>query len=441
MATQYQVNTILTNGAVINSGVVTLPTANIATSTEAGLVMPVAKTDSMTQEVGVDTEGKLYTTPGGGSSIELTSERGTDPNIAMSQLGIENIFFTNHVGLGTNSNAITGSVAIGQDAIAATGISIAIGFLANANNSIAIGGQSSSSSMGTAIGGFTTADTMHSVAIGFSSDANSTETVAIGHLAITNSIHSIAMGNGAVVENNANCSIAIGNRAEVFDNSTDSIAIGNMAKVGGNLANCIQLGTGQVGTSNTFQVGNYPLLDLTTGLIPSERLPDATIPVANSTTLGGVMPVTKTSAMTQEVGVDSTGKLYTTPGSGGGGTTIGTSLSQYVDLSSSYSTNLYPNGFIGSHNKFIVSIVIDTSDAQDDYHIFGQSIMYLDDLYSNKGFLVGINSSGSIVKACDVQGQITSSSIILLNFSNWDSNIHVNNVNYFCVTATPISES
>ena len=47
-------------------------------------------------------------------------------------------------------------------------------------------------------------------------------------------------------------------------------------------------------------------------------IPDATIPVANSTTLGGVMPVNKTSSMTQEVGVDSTGKLYTAPGGGGG---------------------------------------------------------------------------------------------------------------------------
>lgn len=48
-------------------------------------------------------------------------------------------------------------------------------------------------------------------------------------------------------------------------------------------------------------------------------IPDATIPIANSTTLGGVMPVNKTDDMTQEVGVDAKGKLYTTPGSGGGG--------------------------------------------------------------------------------------------------------------------------
>lgn len=37
------------------------------------------------------------------------------------------------------------------------------------------------------------------------------------------------------------------------------------------------------------------------------------LPIANSTTLGGVKPVTKTDAMTQEVGIDSNGLLYTAP--------------------------------------------------------------------------------------------------------------------------------
>ena len=38
-----------------------------------------------------------------------------------------------------------------------------------------------------------------------------------------------------------------------------------------------------------------------------------TLPVATSTRLGGVKPVAKTTAMTQTVGVDSSGKLYTAP--------------------------------------------------------------------------------------------------------------------------------
>lgn len=48
-------------------------------------------------------------------------------------------------------------------------------------------------------------------------------------------------------------------------------------------------------------------------------IPDEyTLPVATNTVLGGVMPVTKTTAMTQSVGVDSSGRLYTSPGGGSG---------------------------------------------------------------------------------------------------------------------------
>ena len=47
-----------------------------------------------------------------------------------------------------------------------------------------------------------------------------------------------------------------------------------------------------------------------------------TLPVASSTTLGGVKPADKTAEMTQSVGVDESGGLWTAPGSGGsGGTT------------------------------------------------------------------------------------------------------------------------
>ena len=44
-----------------------------------------------------------------------------------------------------------------------------------------------------------------------------------------------------------------------------------------------------------------------------------TLPIASSTQLGGVQPVAKTDAMTQSVGVDEAGGLWTVPGSGGGG--------------------------------------------------------------------------------------------------------------------------
>ena len=59
-------------------------------------------------------------------------------------------------------------------------------------------------------------------------------------------------------------------------------------------------------------------------------IPDPyTLPVANSTTLGGVKPVAKTSDMTQSVGVDVNGALYTVPG--GGGTGSGDMLKSVYD--------------------------------------------------------------------------------------------------------------
>lgn len=54
-----------------------------------------------------------------------------------------------------------------------------------------------------------------------------------------------------------------------------------------------------------------------------------TLPIANATTLGGVKPVSKTSEMTQAVGVDSEGRLYTKPGTGGSGSGDGGLSSAY----------------------------------------------------------------------------------------------------------------
>ena len=59
-----------------------------------------------------------------------------------------------------------------------------------------------------------------------------------------------------------------------------------------------------------------------------------TLPIANATTLGGVKPVSKTSEMTQAVGIDSEGRLYTKPGTGGSGSSGG--------LSSAYSVGATP---------------------------------------------------------------------------------------------------
>lgn len=49
---------------------------------------------------------------------------------------------------------------------------------------------------------------------------------------------------------------------------------------------------------------------------------DYELPVASSTVLGGVKPIAKTSDMTQTVGIDSSGRLYTTPGGGSGSSSV-----------------------------------------------------------------------------------------------------------------------
>mgnify|MGYP006894266198 FL=1 len=50
---------------------------------------------------------------------------------------------------------------------------------------------------------------------------------------------------------------------------------------------------------------------------------DYTLPTASASVLGGVKPVEKTDTMTQSVGVDANGLLYTAPGSSSGsGATI-----------------------------------------------------------------------------------------------------------------------
>lgn len=70
------------------------------------------------------------------------------------------------------------------------------------------------------------------------------------------------------------------------------------------------------------------------GVLPSELTPEGKIkksgsqyvlPIANANTLGGVKAVSKTEAMTKEVGIDSEGKLYVEP-SQGGGAEIGTAI-------------------------------------------------------------------------------------------------------------------
>lgn len=93
----------------------------------------------------------------------------------------------------------------------------------------------------------------------------------------------------------------------------------------------------KLSTPNSAKVGDYLRVKVvnidgtielegatvSSGPVQSESY---TLPVATSTTLGGVKPVAKTSAMTQSVGVDGNGRLYTAPS--GTAVSIDTSLSK-----------------------------------------------------------------------------------------------------------------
>lgn len=86
-----------------------------------------------------------------------------------------------------------------------------------------------------------------------------------------------------------------------------------------------------------------------------------TLPIATETTLGGVKPVTKTDAMTQAVGVDAGGALWTAPGSGGGGSgeAVSWKLIRTINIvsgTSSYSFNTDNNGNAFKIKNFLILI-------------------------------------------------------------------------------------
>lgn len=97
-----------------------------------------------------------------------------------------------------------------------------------------------------------------------------------------------------------------------------------------------------------------------------------TLPVANSTTLGGVKPVVKTSEMTQDVGVDSNGKLYTKPGSGGS-SEVEANIPRQEMTSSNTTVTLQPNILyvFPEMASLTVTLATPTDDTiANEYHFF-----------------------------------------------------------------------
>ena len=99
-----------------------------------------------------------------------------------------------------------------------------------------------------------------------------TNSSSLGYSAISIGENSFAHAYGIGIGYNAGASmigaISIGENSKVI--GTHGIAIGAGAYANSN--NAIQIGTGTNDTENSLQVDNYTLLDLSTGLIPDERL-------------------------------------------------------------------------------------------------------------------------------------------------------------------------
>lgn len=230
----------------------TIPTAYslpVASATTLGGVKPSTKTDAMTQDVGVDASGKLYTAPtkapvqsvnGKTGAVSLTaSDVGALPSSTTiptktSQLENDSSFITASGAPVQSVNSKTGAVQLSASDVSAVPIS----------------------------GGTMTGD--------------------------------LNVGTNAKVQTNGYIT------GTWFRTTANTHLASTSTKVA-----VIQDGW---------------IYDRTTAELKVDMgITDYDLPVASSTVLGGVKPISKTSDMTQTVGVDTDGRLYTTPGDSGTG--------------------------------------------------------------------------------------------------------------------------
>ncbi len=130
---------------------------------------------------------------------------------------------------------------------------------------------------------------------------------------------------GTLKTNVTNLQTALTSKQDVIVGAASTITENNLTANRALVSNS----SGKVEVSNVTSI-ELGYLDGVTGNIQTQLNKKLeTIPIASSTTLGGVKPVAKTSDMTQSVGVDATGALYTAPG--GGGTGSGDMLKSVYD--------------------------------------------------------------------------------------------------------------
>lgn len=273
--------TILRNGQLVVATVA--QSGDLLTDPSVIDATAIVQTDNGPQKV-----VKTYNMGGGGGGggdtawgdITGTLSNQTDLKTALDSK-LEN------TATGTNALTILGTATSKNEAI-----NIGLSSSAGTSENVAIGTYAQTSGDNISASGATGAST---TAVGFRATA-STGT-AIG--SCTDATKGVAIGRGRSTTNkvtaSAEGSIAIGtvDAAQTYCKATKK--------------NAIQLGTGTNATADTFQVYSYPMLDGTTGKIPTDRIPDTLL--QNTATGGSSVTIAGTgTAMyyATNVGVSST---------------------------------------------------------------------------------------------------------------------------------------
>lgn len=230
----------------------TIPTAYslpVASATTLGGVKPSTKTDAMTQDVGVDASGKLYTAP---TEAPVQSVNGKIGTVSLT---------ASDVGALPSSTTIPTKTSQ----------------LENDSSFITAGGAPVQSVNG--------------------------KTVVVQLSA--SDVNAVSISGGTMTGN-----LNVGSNAKV---QTNGYITGTWLRTTAD--------THLASTPTKVAVINDGwIYDRTPGELKADMgVTDYVLPIASATTLGGVKPIEKTSKMTQTVGIDADGRLYTTPGDSGTG--------------------------------------------------------------------------------------------------------------------------
>lgn len=164
------------------------------------------------------------------------------------------------------------------------------------------------------------------------------------------------------------------------------------------------------------------------------------LPIANASTLGGVKPVAKTSDMTQAVGVDGMGALFTIPGgggsggeSGGGGNLtvelIGTVESDGESVQIEEACDISEDGLYGVSAHMAANLATNNTTNQIRFFVGAQSI-YVSALNFNQD----ANASNTIGRRAGVVFAVNDKKAYVLGAANYS----MTGLNNFCESGVSI---